>query len=162
LAEAKQGYVEQEIRSKVLNAFVDASDLEAPEKLVESEFEHRLGHLEADLREHGLTLNDYMQQVQLTELELRADVREQAQRSVKAELLLEEVVRNEKIEVDQEDLSRQIALLAAQVSRDPQEVAQEIVKGGRLGAVAADVLRRKALDWVADNVKVIGLPTDAA
>lgn len=162
LAEVKQTHVEQEVRSKVLNAFVDASDLEAPDKLVESEFEHRLGHLEADLREHALTLNDYMQQVQLTELELRADVREQAQRSVKAELLLEEVVRNEKIEVDQEDLSRQIALLAAQMSRDPQEVAQEIVKSGRLGAVAADVLRRKALDWVAENVRVTGLPTDAA
>ena len=162
LAEVKEGYVQQEIRSRVLNAFVDASDLEAPEKLVESEFEHRLGHLEADLKDHGLTLNDYMQQVQLTELELRADMREQAERSVKAELLLEEVVRNEKIEVEQEDLSRQIALLAAQANRDPQEVAQEIVQSGRLGAVAADVLRRKALDWVADNVKVIGLPTDAA
>src|SRR5687767_6723021 len=46
LAEVKEGYVQQELRSRVLNAFVDAAELEPPEKLVESEFEHRLGHLE--------------------------------------------------------------------------------------------------------------------
>lgn len=162
LAEVKDGYVQQEVRSRVLNAFVDAAEFEPPEKLVESEFEHRLGHLEADLQDSGLTLNDYMQQVQLTELELRADVREQAVRSVKAELLLEEVARTQEIAVEQEDLSREIALLAARVQRDPKDLAEEIVKAGRLGAVAADVLRRKALDWVADNVRVIGPRTDAA
>jgi trigger factor len=162
LGEVKEGYVQQELRSRVLNAFVDAAEFDPPEKLVESEFEHRIGHLEADLKDAGLTMNDYMQQVSLTELELRADVREQAVRSVKAELLLEEVARKEEIAVEQEDLSREIALLAARVQRDPKDLAEEIVKAGRLGAVAADVLRRKALDWVAENVKVIGPRTDAA
>ena len=162
LAEVKEGYVQQELRSRVLNAVVDAADLEPPEKLVESEFEHRLGHLEADLKDAGLTMNDYMQQVQLTELELRADVREQSARSVKAELLLEEVARTNELRVEQEDLSREIALLAARVQRDPKELAEEIVKSGRLGAVAADVIRRKALDWLTENVRVIGPRTDAA
>ena len=53
-------------------------------------------------------------------------------------------------------------MLAARMGRDPKEVADQLVQGGRLNAVAADVLRRKALDWVVGNVKVIGLPSDAA
>ncbi len=162
LVDVKKGYVDQEVRSRVLNALVDASDLEPPEKLVETEFEHRLQHFEDDLKRAGATLDDYTKQVQLTELEVRRDIREQAARSIKAELLLEEVARAEQIEVDQEDLSTEVAMLAARMGRDAKEVAEQVVQGGQLGAVAGDVLRRKALDWVVRNVKVIGLPTDAA
>lgn len=162
LVDVKKGLVEQEVRSKALNAFVEAIDLEPPEKLVESEFDHRLEHFEDELKRSGGTLDAYARQAQLTELEIRRDIREQAARSVKAELLLEEVARTQEIEVGQDDLAQEIAMLAARMGRDPKEVADQLVQGGRLNAVAADVLRRKALDWVVDNVKVIGLPSDAA
>jgi trigger factor len=141
---------------------VAAGDLEPPEKLVESEFDHRLSHFEDELKNSGATLDDYARQAQLTELEVRRDIREQASRSVKAELLLEEVARKQEIEVAQDDLAQEIAMLAARMGRDPKEVADQLVQGGRLNAVAADVLRRKALDWIVSNVKVIGLPSDAA
>lgn len=162
LVDVKKGIVEQEVRSKVLEAFVEAIDLEPPEKLVESEFDHRLEHFEDELKRSGATLDDYARQAQLTELEIRRDIREQAGRSVKADLLLEEVARTQELNVGQDDLAQEIAMLAARMGRDPKEVADQLVQGGRLNAVAADVLRRKALDWVVGNVKVIGLPSDAA
>jgi trigger factor len=162
LVDVKKGIVEQEVRSKALEAFVKAIDLEPPEKLVESEFDHRLEHFEDELKRSGATLDDYARQAQLTELEIRRDIREQAGRSVKADLLLEEVARTQELDVGQDDLAQEIAMLAARMGRDPKEVADQLVQGGRLNAVAADVLRRKALDWVVGNVKVIGLPSDAA
>ncbi|HYI44477.1 MAG TPA: trigger factor [Actinomycetota bacterium] len=162
LVDVKKGIVEQEVRSKVLEAFVEAIDLEPPEKLVESEFDHRLEHFEDELKRSGATLDDDARQAQLTELEIRRDIREQAGRSVKADLLLEEVARTQELNVGQDDLAQEIAMLAARMGRDPKEVADQLVQGGRLNAVAADVLRRKALDWVVGNVKVIGLPSDAA
>lgn len=162
LVDVKKGLVAQELNSKVLEAFVEASDLEPPESLVESEFNHRLQHFEDELKRAGLTLDDYGRQAQLTELEVRRDIREQAARSVKAELLLEEIARTEEIQVAQEDLAQEIAMLAARMGKDPKEIADQIVSSGRLSAVAADVLRRKALDWLVGNVKVIGLSPDAA
>lgn len=160
LATVKAQMSEEELRARTLTALVDASDLEPPEKLVESEFEHRLQHLEQDLQRAGLTLDTYGAQVQLTELEIRRDLREQAARSVKAELLLEEIARDQEINVTEEELGREISLAAAQAQKDPKEVAQNLVDSGRVGAVAADIMRRKALDYVVRSVNVTGGVTD--
>ncbi len=88
------------------------------------------------------------------------DLRQQAARSVKAELLLEEIARAESIDVSEEELGREIAVAAAQAQRDPKEVAQNLVDSGRLRTVAADIMRRKALDYVARSVNVTGRVTD--
>jgi len=160
LATVKQQMAEEELNARVLSALVDASKLVPPEKLVEGEFEHRLQHLEEELEHAGLTLDAYGAQAQLTELEIRRDLREQAARSVKAELLLEEIARGQEIDVSEEELGREIAVAAAQAQRDPKEVAQNLVDSGRVGAVAADIMRRKALDYVVRTVNVTGRVTD--
>lgn len=157
-AEMKVGMVLDEMRGMALNALVDAADLEAPEKLVESELHHRLQHVEEDLRGAGMTLAQYAERSGSTELEIRSDMRAQAERSVKAELLLEEVARTQEIEVTQDDIGLEIAYAAARANQDPKEVAEQVVKSGRLSALASDILRRKALDYVIDNIEVEGRP----
>ncbi|CAN5526204.1 trigger factor [soil metagenome] len=156
LAEVKREIAKDSLRALVLERLVNASDLEPPEKLVETEFDHQLEHFQEDLGRAGLTIDDYARQTQATELEIRRDVRSQAQRSVKAELLLEEVARREEIGVDEEEIGREIAIAAARAERDPKEVAEQLVQSGRLSVVAADIMRRKALDHVVDNVNVSG------
>ena len=160
LAQVKEEMAEQELRALALRAFVDASDLEPPEKLVEGEFEHRLSHLEEDLRRAGLSLDDYGRQAQLTELEIRRDLRQEAGQSIKAELLLEEIARNNKTEVTDEDIGREVAFAAARAQRDPKEVAEELISSGRIRALAADIMRKKALDFVVDQINVTGRVVD--
>ena len=160
LSQVKETMAEQELRGLVLQALVDASDLEPPEKLVEGEFEHRLSHLESDLQRAGLTLDDYGRQVQLTELELRRDLRTEAAKSVTAELLLEQIARENEIQVTDEDLGREIAFAAARAEREPREVAEELMSSGRVSALAADIMRKKALDYVVEHINVTGRPVD--
>jgi trigger factor len=119
---------------------------------VEEEFEHRLSHFEQDLKRAALTIEEYARQSQLTELEVRRDIRDQAARSVKAELLLEEVANLQNIEVTEEDLGRAVTALAAQAQREPKEMAKEVVEAGRLSALAADIMRSKALDHVTQQI----------
>lgn len=156
LKDVKRGLAEEELRSRVLEALVDAAKFEAPIKLVEGEFEHRLAHLEDDLKKAGLSMAQYAREMDSSELEIRADVRRNAARSVRAELLLEEIARTHRIDVTEEDLGREVAIAAARAQRDPQELAKQLVDRGRLGAVAADIMRRKALDHVVKNVNTIG------
>lgn len=154
LADVKKSVVQEELRVSVLNALVEASDLEPPEKLVEEEFNHRIEHFTHDLSHAGLTMDDYGKQVELTELEIRRDIRAQAGRSVKAELLLEEVAREQSVEVTDEDLGREIAVLAARTQQQPQDIAKNLAETGRVRALAADIMRRKALDYLVENVNV--------
>lgn len=158
LADIKRELVEDQIRGLALEALINAADFEAPEKLVGSEFQHRLDHLQGDLKKAGATMDDYARAAQSTELEIRSEMRAQAERSVKAELLLEEISRSQKIDVSSEELGREIALAAARAQREPREVAQELADAGRLGVVAADIMRRKALDYVVEQANVTNRP----
>ena len=154
ISEVKEQMARDELRANALNALVDAVQLEPPEKLVEEEFEHRLEHFEADLKQHGLSLDAYGRQTQLTELEIRRDIRDQVTRSIKAELILEKIAKEADLKVDDDDIGQEIALAAMRAGRDPKEVAEQVIASGRLGTVAADVLRRKALDHVVENIDV--------
>lgn len=158
LEQVKLQAVEEEIRGRCLHELVETSDLEPPPKLVEGEFNHRIEHIEQDLAREGLTLERYAEGAGSTLLELRGAIRKEAAGSVKAELLLEEVARRQAIEVTQEDIGLEIAYAAAQAERDPKEVAEQIISEGRLGQMAGNVLKRKALDHVVEHVNVVGRP----
>ncbi|HZA19752.1 MAG TPA: trigger factor [Actinomycetota bacterium] len=160
LVDVKRQMVEEEIRTRVLEALIDAADLDPPEKLVEAEFDHRLHHLEEDLGRAGMSIAQYAQAAEQTELELRADLRRSVSRSVVAELLLEQIAREAEIEVTEEDLGRDIAVAAARSGQDPSEVAKQLAESGRLGSVAADIMRRKALDYVVEHVNIKNRPAD--
>lgn len=159
ISEYKGQLVEQELRSRALQVLVEASDLEPPDKLVDSEAQHRLAHIEEDLKRAGMTMEQFAERSGTTELSLRGDIRTEAAKSVKAELLLEEIARGERFEVGEEDIGTEIAYAAARAQRDPKEVAEQLVKEGRLGSLAADIIRRKALDHVVATAQVIGFPT---
>jgi len=162
LGAVKEQAAAAELRSLVLGRVVEASALDPPEKLVEAEFAHRLEHLEQDLRRAGLSLQQYAAEMQSTELEVRKDIRSIAARSVKAELLLEEIARREEISVSEEEIGREVAVAAARADRDPTEVARQLAESGRLPSVAADIMRRKALDVVVDRVEVSRRAADSS
>jgi len=160
LASVKEGIVEEQIRALALEPLVDASDLDPPEKLVESEMNHRMEHFQEDLKRAGMSMAEYETASDSTELQVRSEMRSQAARSVRAELLLEEVARQEKVDVTQEDVGREVAVAAARAQRDAAELARQLVDSGRLNTVAADIMRRKALDHVVASVTVIGKAVD--
>lgn len=160
MADVKKNLVDDQIRGLALEELVKSADFDAPEKLVGEEFQHRLEHFQADLQNAGATMEQYAQSVNSTELEIRSDMRRQAERAVKAELLLEEIARQQSIDVSSEDLGREVALAAARAQRPPEEVAKKLADDGRLGAVAADIMRRKALDYVVEQANVIGRPIE--
>ena len=154
IAEMKEQMAQDELRRLALDALVEAVEVEPPEKLIEDEFQHRIQHFEADLQQHGLTMEEYGRQSELTELEIRRDIREQVARSLRAELILEQIAKEAEIKVDDDEIGQEIALAAMRSGRDPKEVAEQVVRSGRLGTIAADVLRRKALDHVVENIDV--------
>jgi trigger factor len=160
LRDVKRRMVDEEIRNRVLEALVEAADLDPPEKLVAAEFDHRLHHLEEDLGRAGMTLARYADSIDQTELEVRSDLRRSVGRSVVAELLLEQIARDQELEVTEQDLERDIAVAAARTGQDASEVAKQLVGSGRLGSVAADIMRRKALDYAVEHVNIKNRPAD--
>jgi FKBP-type peptidyl-prolyl cis-trans isomerase (trigger factor) len=73
---------------------------------------------------------------------------------------LREVAREAGVDVTEDDIGREVALASAQTGTEPEELAKQLVSSGRLSSLAADIMRRKALDHVVANVNVVNRPTD--
>jgi trigger factor len=68
------------------------------------------------------------------------------------------VARQEELGVDQNELSAYVARQAEQMGVPPERLAKQLADNGQLSFAAAEVLRGKAMNLIAERVKV----TDAA
>lgn len=150
----KRAAAESEVRARLLDALVERIPAVAPEALVEDEVAFRLRRFSDQLRGAQVSLDDYLASSETTEDQIEADIRRQSERSVSARMILEEIARREEVEVTGEELDREIGRLAEAAGENPAEVRKQLESSGRVSAVAGDILRRKALDLVADKADI--------
>jgi trigger factor len=124
-----------EARDKVLDALLEATELPVPEGVVTRQIESHFSDGHGD--------DDH-----------RAEIESSTRRSVKAQLVLDEIVSQQEVQVDQEDLTEYLIGAAQQQGMDPNEFAQQVVQSGSIPAVWADVARGKALALVMDKAVV--------
>ncbi|WP_019175407.1 trigger factor [Brevibacterium ravenspurgense] len=125
IKELQQGV---EARDKVLELLIEKLDLPVPSRVVEEEVKRHLeGEGREDDEEHG------------------AEVREQTEKQLRAQFILDKVQAKEEIEVTQPELIEYIITSAQQYGMNPNDFAQALDQSGQVGAVAGEVGRRKAL-----------------
>jgi trigger factor len=79
---------------------------------------------------------------------LRAGQRDQAVQEVKATLLLEKIADEEKIEVGDEEINREIEALATQTNQTPDAIRARLTRDGALDRIRNRIRNEKALDFL--------------
>ncbi|TSE00003.1 trigger factor [Skermania sp. ID1734] len=142
------------IRDEVLEKLLETVEIPVPETVVQSEVDaqlhdavHGFGHDEAQL-------NALLEAQGSSREEFDAETKEQAERSVKVQLLLDAIAEAEQTQVGQEELTERIVFQAQRYGMSPEQFIQQIQQANQLGAVFADVRRGKALASVVERVQV--------
>lgn len=148
IAEIKRSASDQEVRNRALEKVIELTGVTPPATLVEEEMAYRLHRFSEGLRSVRLTLDDYLSRSGTTEDAVEADLRRQAERNVAAQLVLDEIAKREGLEATAEEVAAEIGQLAEGTGKSVAEVQKQFESAGRLGVLANDVLRRKALDVV--------------
>jgi trigger factor len=152
-------------RERALDALLARVDIPLPDGLVHSEVEARRNSLDEQLERSGRSMADYLESADLSEEQLDADIVTDARRSVKAGFVLDELARQEDLNVEQEELNAFVIEQAYRMGVQPDRLAQELVDRGQLGSAVAEVLRAKALSLLTERAKVTdeaGQPVDVA
>lgn len=145
-------------RDKILEVLLEKTEVPLPEKAVEAMIEsshhdavHTFDHDEARLTEaieaQGKTREEF-------DTELRTD----AERMVKTQLILDTIADAEELTVDDNELTERILYQAQRFGVSPDEYVQRAQQSGQLGAIFADIRRGKALASVVRQAVV----TDAS
>jgi trigger factor len=154
-----------QLREKTVAALVSLVEEDAPEPLVQAETRDRLDDLAARLTQQGLTADQWLQMSGRTQEQLLEELRDLAERAVKADLALRAVADAESLDPTEEDLEDEFTRLGEQVNEKPARVRKEFERVGSMGALVSDLRKRQALDWLVERVEIVdddGQPIDRA
>ena len=136
----------------VIEKVMENATVEIPEAMVERQIDSMVRNFEARLAQQGLKLADFIKYTGQDEKSFRNQYREQAEKSVRANLVLEAVENAENFEATEEEIDAEIAKFAGQVGQDVENLKKNLTEGDR-EYFKADVIRDKAVKFLCDNAK---------
>lgn len=138
------------LRSEVIRKLVDAHPFEVPQTLIEHQSKRRMESLVREMIGRGV---DPRHQAINWE-GVRDEMNAQAERDVRGSMLLERIAEEEKIEVTDEEIAAEIALIAEASRQSVDEVRAALTKQGGERSIADRLRNRKALDLLVENARV--------
>ena len=136
---------ERDAKDKLLADLIRRNEFEVPDALVEHQIDIRLERGLRALAAQGMS-SEHMKKMDLPRL--RAGQRDQALQEVKATLLLEKVADEEKIEVGDDEINREIETLATQTKQTAEAIRARLTRDGALDRIRNRIRNEKALDFL--------------
>lgn len=147
----KQNDAEAKFSDDIFNAVIENTPLDIPAAMIETETQRMLSEVEQNLSQQGLTMELFQQLSGKTTDDMKTEMREQAEKRVQFNLIIDEIVKVENIEVTDEEIDEEIKAIASYYGREVDEVKK--IFGNQLGEIKADLASRKAVQLIKDNVK---------
>jgi trigger factor len=151
---------QHDLRGRILEAYLARVEVPLPEAMVEADKQARLSQLENQAERFGMDLEDLLAMEDTSREDFEASAQQQAEQTVKAQLVLDALARKLEVGVDPADIDQEIVRHAQAGGVSPQEIARIIQEQGSLPALLGDVLRRKAIDTLVATADVDGGPSD--
>lgn len=142
-------------QERVLEKLLELVEVPVPEKLLEDEINTRKHNLEHhQLGQMGLDLEKYLEIQGKTAEEFDTETKDAAVKGIKTQFVLDELVKREKLNVNQEELTEHLMRRAASSGMSPDQFAQAVVEGGQVPLLVGEVARGKALAVVVEAATV--------
>jgi trigger factor len=139
--------------AEVLDKLVDKASIGYPEALVSDQIDSYLERLDRDLRQQGLTLDDYVRITGKGKEDLRIDYQDIAIRNVKRSLVLREVMKVEQVEVPDEKINEQIDNMLKQFGEQAESLRPMLDTPAMRENVRNDLIEQSVLDRIAAIAK---------
>lgn len=110
----KKREVETKHRATITDTIIDATTIELPQVLVDSEINQMFAQMNEDLERANLKMDDYLTHIKKTKEDLATEWTPAAEKRAKLQLVLNEIAKKETITPDQTQLDSQVAQLLEQ------------------------------------------------
>jgi trigger factor len=109
LEEKKAKHEENDFANKVMNKILENTEIELPECMIDEAIDYKIQQLERNLASYyGIKFEDYIKYTGKTVEDFRNEKREEAIRDVKYELIITEIIKQEKIEFTEEEFNAEL------------------------------------------------------
>ena len=141
-----------ETQDAVIKAVCENVKVDIPSGMVETEVENMLKDIEQRLSYQGLKLEQYLQMMGKTQDEMKKEYEPQAIESIKSRLMLEAVIKAEKIEATDEEIDEKLKEMAKNYGKENDE---EFLKNENVrNYIKEGLTSEKALEFLVKNAKI--------
>lgn len=144
--------------NKVVEAAVEQSTFEIPDRLVEAETDSLVQERERSMAQQGIVLERYLSIIGTSMEDFRKEQRAQALQQIKARVLLDEVADKEEIIVEPQEVAEEIEAAALSYGEQAAQVRQALSTEESLRRVATSLRRQKTIQQMVEYAG--GYPAD--
>jgi trigger factor len=152
LEKARKEEAEAALRNALVEKAAENAEIDIPSVMITNETDRMLREFEQRLQMQGLNLELYYQFSGQDEAALREQMKEEAEKRVRATLTLEAIAKAENIEVTEEEINKELEEMAKMYNLEVEKLKSML---GSLEGLKEDLKLRKAIDFLVENSKVV-------
>lgn len=149
-----QEMVEERLEKEAVVALCRESEVYIPEALLDIDVRRRIDQLREDLEEDGLTLDRYLELIDMDFATLEKNLRDLARWEFRRFFVLEKYAEESAISVTEEDLAAEYEEIAKKTGRTKEEVKRILEENDRINEVKYNIKEKKALKDLTQKVRV--------
>ncbi len=147
-----QDATKENIHLAILDELIAITEIELPETLIEQEIQNILTQSAMQLEQYGVDVNKFFNKESMPKL--KANARPDAIRKIKEKLILGEIGKTEKLEVDQADLQQTIKEVKQELTGANKSVDESRLRH----YLENELLAKKTLEWLQEKAQIELLP----
>lgn len=141
----------RELEDSAIETVCENTPIDIPSGMIDGEVANMISEMEQQLTYQGITLDQYLQIVKKTKKEIEDSYKPQAEKNVKARLVLEAIIKAEKLEASNEEVEEKLKEMAKNYGRK----IEELEKNEHLKQYIAETIKtEKAIDLIVENAKI--------
>jgi trigger factor len=162
LKEAEEKKARTDVEEKVVEAVAAVSETPIPNVMVDREITRMTDEMEQFLKMQGLSLEKFLSLTQKTMEDLRSEKREEAEKRVKANLVLDAVIEKEGFVATDEEVEERIQKFAEGYGQPVEKIKEYFEAQGQSDVIRQEIKFRKAIDFLVDSAKITDVAAPAA
>lgn len=139
-----------ETENSILSEICKTAECEIPQAMIETEIDGMVQNFSYRIMYQGLKLDEYLKYMGQTMEQFRSQFAEQAKSRVLSQLVIEKIIKEEKITATQEEIDGKIAEQAASVEKSVEEYKKSI-DPRQLEYIVNDIVITKLFDFLTAN-----------
>ena len=152
IAEQKEADAKRTKEEEAIKKIVDKSNMEIPDAMLATQIETMIEEFVQRISGQGLSFEQYLQFSGMTMEKLKEQVKPDALSRIQNGLVLEQIAKEENIEVTEEELDAEIEKMAASYQVTPDQI-KTFMNDSERDSMKKDVAVQKAVELVMANIK---------
>ena len=152
LTEKKETEAKKTKEDEVIKKIIDKSKMDIPEAMISTQCETMVEEFAQRIAQSGLTMEQYLQFSGMTVDQLKEQVRPEALTRIQSSLVLEQIAKDENIEVTDADVDAEVEKMAKAYGMEPDKL-KEYMGDAEKESMKKDIAITKAVDLIMDNIK---------